>query len=292
MSEKAINILSLSDADSDYLESCLEKHTNQTTSLSNKVYEYFTPCIKENGEVVACIWGEVHFKTVLFIDILWVKEEHRHKGYGAALVKDIEEKAIAAGCTLSTLSTYSFQAPEFYKKLGYTAHCTVYDNPVKGCNDYYMSKQLDPSEYADKEKNLGFELIEADEDDTAVMDYGIINFNKSQIPYTQSPNNIWFDMCIKDGDELVAGISSKSSCWKIFYLVDLWVKEEYRNKGYATALIHDVEKQAKDFGCEIAILETFNPAMRQLCEKLGYEVYGTLENYPQGHTRYYMTKRF
>ncbi|MCL2855728.1 MAG: GNAT family N-acetyltransferase [Defluviitaleaceae bacterium] len=285
------DIITATDDDCDYLTARLEEHTQAATSLSNKVYEYFTPCIKENGEVVACIWGEVHFKTVLYIDILWVKEGHRNKGYGAILMKDVEEKAIATGCTLSVVDTYSFQAPGFYEKLGYTVFGTIDDCPVKGHGDFYMSKVLNSAEYANKNSPTEFELIEASEEDTAVMDYGIIDFNKSQIPFTQSPNTVWFDMCIKEGDEMVAGISSKSSCWKIFYLVDLWVKEEYRNKGYATALIRDVEKQAKDFGCEIAILETFNPAMRKLSEKLGYIVYGELENYPQGHMRYYMTKK-
>jgi len=292
MNTEKYNIIAATDDDCDFLTARLEEHTQAVTSLSNKVYEYFTPCIKENGEVVACIWGEVYFKSVLYIDILWVKEGHRHKGYGVALVKDIEEKAAKMGCTLSIVDTYSFQAPKFYEKMGYTVFGTIHDSPFEGHTDFYLSKVLNPAEYENESSPAEFELIEASEEDTAVMDHGIVAFNKSQVPFTQTPNNVWFDMCIKDGGEMVAAISSKASCWKTFCLVDLWVKEEYRGKGYATSLIQDVEKQARDFGCEIGVLETFNPAMRQLCEKMGWQVYGELKDYPPGHTRYYMSKRF
>jgi GNAT superfamily N-acetyltransferase len=292
--EKLI-ILPATDADNDYLEARLEEHTNKILpSYSNKITEYFYTCIKEDGEVVAGILAESYYKTVLYIDILWVKEGYRHKGYGTALIQHAEEKAAAAGCTTSVLSTYTFQARGLYEKLGYTVFGTIQDCPVKGHSDFYLSKSLKDAAQKQISNNKTIPYVEiqdASNDDNDVIVQGIISNNKSHVPFTQSPNNVWFDMCIKDGDEMVAGISSKSSCWKTFYLLDLWVKEEYRNKGYATALIRDVEKQAKDFGCEVAILETFNPAMRQLCEKLGYIVHGELENYPQGHTRYYMTKK-
>ena len=293
--EKLI-IVPATDEDSDYLESCLEEHTNKILpSYSNEITEYFYHCIKEDGEVVAGILAESYYKTVLVIDILWVKEGYRHKGYGAILMRDAEKKAAAAGCTISFVSTYTFQARGFYEKLGYKVFGTIQDCPVKSHSDFYLSKSLkdvaqSPASNNKNTPNVEIQVATNDYNDVIVQ--GLIRNNKGHVPFTQSPNNIWFEMCIKDGDEMVAGISSKSSCWKLFYLEGLWVKEEYRNKGYATALIRDVEKQAKDFGCEVAILETFNPAMRQLCEKQGYEVYGTLENYPQGHTRYYMSKKF
>jgi len=31
--------------------------------------------------------------------------------------------------------------------------------------------------------------------------------------------------------------------------------------------------------------------MRRLCEKLGYVVYGIMDDYPEGYSRYYMCKK-
>src|ERR671912_142260 len=60
------------------------------------------------------LWGEC-----LEIDYLWVKETLRGRGVGKLLMTTIEEAAIERGCRQITLETFSFQAPEFYQKLGY-----------------------------------------------------------------------------------------------------------------------------------------------------------------------------
>ena len=37
-------------------------------------------------------------------------------------------------------------------------------------------------------------------------------------------------------------------------------------------------------------LDTFSFQARPMYEKLGYSVFGTLEDHPQGHTQWYMKK--
>jgi hypothetical protein len=44
-------------------------------------------------------------------------------------------------------------------------------------------------------------------------------------------------------------------------------------------------------GCHSAFLDTFSYQARPFYEKLGYEVFGTLNDYPRGHQRFYMQKR-
>jgi hypothetical protein len=39
-------------------------------------------------------------------------------------------------------------------------------------------------------------------------------------------------------------------------------------------------------------LDTFSFQARPFYEKLGYEVFGQLEDYPRGHSRYFLQKRF
>ena len=70
------------------------------------------------GQVVGGLTG-MTFWGWLAIDHLWVREDARGRGYGARLVQMAEEEAVARGCRRALLDTMSFQAPEFYRKLGY-----------------------------------------------------------------------------------------------------------------------------------------------------------------------------
>ena len=71
----------------------------------------------------------------------------------------------------------------------------------------------------------------------------------------------------------------------------LWVDERVRRRGLATRLMAAAERYAVAKGCTDAFLETFSFQARPFYEKLGYKVFGTLENYPEGHRLFYLTKR-
>ncbi|HET6446396.1 MAG TPA: GNAT family N-acetyltransferase, partial [candidate division Zixibacteria bacterium] len=53
------------------------------------------------------------------IHCLWVSERLRDQGIGSRLVLAIEQEAAERGGSTAITNTYSFQAPEFYAKLGY-----------------------------------------------------------------------------------------------------------------------------------------------------------------------------
>jgi ribosomal protein S18 acetylase RimI-like enzyme len=97
--------------------------------------------IKEDeGKIVGGITGNA-FWDHLHIDFLWVDQNIRGKGYGSKLLNNMEEFAIEKGCKLIYLDTFSFQAPEFYKKNGYEVFGILEDHP-KGFNQYFLQKRL------------------------------------------------------------------------------------------------------------------------------------------------------
>src|SRR5688500_7422316 len=49
----------------------------------------------------------------------WVRDVHRRRSVGTRLLRAFEEGARQRGCRLIYLDTVSFQAPNFYRKLGY-----------------------------------------------------------------------------------------------------------------------------------------------------------------------------
>ena len=95
------------------------------------------------GGLTGFTWGRC-----LKIDILWVKEEWRHRGYGARLIAVAEAEARAHGCQHAVLETHSFQAPAFYRRRGY-AVCGAYEGYPAGHAKYFLKKAIRPVAVAD-----------------------------------------------------------------------------------------------------------------------------------------------
>ncbi len=74
-------------------------------------------------------------------------------------------------------------------------------------------------------------------------------------------------------------------------IFDLWVEEAYRRQGIASMLIQKAEKKARELGCCLAMVGTFDFQAKPLYEKHGYTVNDTMSGVPKGHEHYFMTKR-
>jgi len=94
-----------------------------------------------SGEIEAGIYGYT-WGGCCFVSHLWVSEQLRGQGLGAALLDEVERHARHKRCTLVFLSSHSFQAPEFYARRGYTQLARVLDYPV-GHSDILYTKRLD-----------------------------------------------------------------------------------------------------------------------------------------------------
>ena len=134
------------------------------------------------------------------------------------------------------------------------------------------------------------QIHDAVKEETDYITHQLIYYNHIKVHFDQEPPFLHINRCIKDGNEIIGGILSEVY-WNILHVEILWVKEEYRNKGYATALLINVENIAKEMGCKLTHLDTFDFQAKDFYEKLGYTIFGVLEDFPEGHKRYYMSKK-
>lgn len=91
-------------------------------------------------EVVGGVIGETFWEW-FYLSLMWIKEDLRGRGYGQQLLQLAEEEARRRGVKHVYLDTFSFQAPEFYKKQGYVVFGELPDFPP-GHQRYFMMKQL------------------------------------------------------------------------------------------------------------------------------------------------------
>ena len=93
-----------------------------------------------DGNIIGGIVGGTYWGW-MYVDILWVHEEHRRKGIGTKLLRTAEKQAKERGCNHVHLDTMSWQAPEFYKKHGYEVLGVLPDIPT-GNQKYLLTKSL------------------------------------------------------------------------------------------------------------------------------------------------------
>ncbi len=88
------------------------------------------------GGLTAWTWD-----TLCSVDMLWVREDQRHAGWGGRLMRAAEAEAVRRGCTDMIVSTYGFQAPGFYPRLGYREKARIPGVPG-GHEDVCFHKRL------------------------------------------------------------------------------------------------------------------------------------------------------
>ncbi|WML32976.1 GNAT family N-acetyltransferase [Clostridium sp. OS1-26] len=134
-------------------------------------------------------------------------------------------------------------------------------------------------------------IREGNSEDADLIVDRIVEYNLSKVPLKQQVPFLWINRVIEDTNgEIIAGILSKMYCWNCAYIDVLWIKEENRKDGLGSKLLKEVEKIAKDKGCHLIHLDTFDFQAKDFYIKHGYEVFGILDECPQGHKRYYMKK--
>jgi len=129
-----------------------------------------------------------------------------------------------------------------------------------------------------------------DPEDSAVtaVGFGIRDFN-----LMQAGENNYRRLCVfvHALDNSVIGGLIASTYWAWLYVDLLWVKEEYRSQGHGGRLLSAAEEEARRRGAKQAYLDTFSFQSPGFYLDRGYEVFGELTDFPEGHKRFFLRKR-
>ncbi len=103
-------------------------------------FEEYCFVAEEDGEIVGVITGRAYYNEVHIGDLI-VDEKYRRLKVGSKLVEAVEQAFSGKAYSKITLTTFGFQAPEFYKKLGYEIEFVREDNDPK-LSKYFYKKAL------------------------------------------------------------------------------------------------------------------------------------------------------
>ena len=92
----------------------------------------------ESGQLIGGLWGRTVYDW-LFVEFLFVPEHLRGCGFGSTLLRTAEEIAIARGCIGVCLDTFDFNAPGFYRRLGYEEFAALH-SPRRGFSRRFFRK--------------------------------------------------------------------------------------------------------------------------------------------------------
>jgi GNAT superfamily N-acetyltransferase len=118
----------------------------------------------------------------------------------------------------------------------------------------------------------------------------LVQFNDAQV----GPENhrlLVLVLSHPDSGEVLGGLWGETM-FSHLHVDLLFVPEVSRGTGLGRRLINEAEAEAIRRGCRGAWLDTFSFQARGFYERPGYSIFGTIENFPPGHRRFFLKKDF
>ena len=102
-------------------------------------YKSFAFVAKEESKIIGIITGNSYYKEVHISDLI-VLEQYRNKHIGSKLMETVENYYKNKGYENINLTTYGFQALEFYKKCGFKVEFIRKSKENPKLHKYYLVK--------------------------------------------------------------------------------------------------------------------------------------------------------
>lgn len=135
------------------------------------------------------------------------------------------------------------------------------------------------------DKNIKIEYLSSPAWD--VIGQGITDFNTEKAGDDHGKN-----LCFvlkNTQDEILGGVIGMTY-WNWLYINLMWIREDLRGHGYGYQLLSSAEEEARKRCSKYAYLDTFSFQAPEFYKKYGYQEFGKLEDFPPGHTRYFLMK--
>jgi len=238
--------------------------------------------------VAGGLWGRFYYDW-LFIELIFVPEDRRGQDLGSALLAMAEAQARAWGGIGIWLDTFSFQAPGFYRRHGFTVFGEITDYPGPH-RRLFLSKRLDPTGPLEVTHPAIARIGEPAPHHREAIADPLSRFNDARIGGGEWPEPR-LALGLRGADGRILGGLWGTSYYNWFFLDLLVLPDHLRGQGIGTALLARAEAEARARGCVGIWLDTFSFQAADYYPRHGYAVFGEIADYPGPHRRFFLSKR-
>jgi GNAT superfamily N-acetyltransferase len=115
---------------------------------------------------------------------------------------------------------------------------------------------------------------------------GLIGYNTEKMGKQKYKR---FAVTLRERGKIVGGIVGE--VWTTVLFIQLfWIEQKFRGKDFGTRLIAAIEDEARKFGAKRSYVDTMSFQAPAFYRKCGYKEFGSIESYPEGVTRHWLTK--
>ncbi len=234
------------------------------------------------GAVEGGMWA-LHWMGWLKLEFAYLPAHLRGDGLGSRMLASLEHAALARGCTGVWMSSFSIQAPGFYEKNGYVEVGRNRGRLPGGGDDVFLAKGhglgarpaslpvIEQPDLADKDRLRA--LLVAWTNDRV----GAPSFRNLAV------------LVRGEAGEILGGLWGYTG--RDWLYIDLFgLPPALRKAGLGSRLMHQAMAEAKARGCVGVSLDTFSFQARPFYEKLGFSVFGQIDDYPAGHSRFFLRR--
>ena len=145
-------------------------------------------------------------------------------------------------------------------------------------------------------QGLTFDMAVNDEREEYVTDR-LVEFNRAHLELWEQNHDAQYEAAplqiyvLDQQGQVVGGLAGRTHGLRAWLEISVvWVKEELRGQGIGRELMRRAEEEARRRGCLYARTSTSQHQAPRFYERLGYSLYGKLENCPPGETAHYYRK--
>ncbi len=126
-------------------------------------------------------------------------------------------------------------------------------------------------------------------EDVTALEQGVRVFNEAELGPGGSRHLTVFAR--DESDALVGGVAGRTIYdWFLIHVV--WIAEPQRGQGLGRRLMQRAEDVARERGCAGAQVDTLSFQAPGFYQRLGFEIIGHVPDFPAGHSRYFLARRY
>ncbi|MCI4668271.1 MAG: GNAT family N-acetyltransferase [Bacteroidia bacterium] len=116
----------------------------------------------------------------------------------------------------------------------------------------------------------------------------LLSFNAATITDEDYIHHFKVNLFLRDEQHQLYGGLLGDISWKALQIHTFWVDPEFRGIGYGFQLLQKGIDLAKEQACRLILLETTSFHNKEFYDRFGFQEVGRIENFPPGHTYFYL----